>query len=115
MNMEMVFKRGAILGCDVLFCQDCGWNTTHIYGFHDSWKYDPSPSSFPDDHDYWKLSGKTSSVATGAGASEGSGAVIPSQRHSDISEVISCHEGEVYDSSFSSLLTYFSKVLDNLK
>ena len=93
MNMEMVFKRGAILGCDVLFCQDCGWNTTHIYGFHDSWKYDPSPSSFPDDHDYWKLSGKTSSVATGAGASEGSRAVIPSQRHSDISEVISCHEG----------------------
>ena len=67
-----------------------------------------------DDHAYWKLSGITASVTTVTGTSEGGGASILHQLCLDNSEVISCHQVETSDARFSSFLTDFSKVLDNL-
>ena len=68
-----------------------------------------------DEHDYWKLSGNTASVTTGTGAYEGVGASILDQLLLALSEVISCHQGDTSNARFSSFLTDFSKVLDNLK
>ena len=94
---------------------ECGWNDTHTSGIHAAWKRDPGTFYLPADHYYWKLSGRTIGVATGTGASEGIGVSIQAQRHSALSELISRHQGEATDAKFSSLLTNFSKVLDNLK
>ena len=65
----------------MLYCrhQECGWNTIHTSGFHDAWKRDTGTFFLPDDHDYWKLSGKTSGFSTSIGASEGGGTIIPDQ------------------------------------
>ena len=52
--------------------KECGWNDTHISGFHAAWRHDPGTFSLPDEHYYWKLSQKTVGVATETGASEGS-------------------------------------------
>ena len=102
----------------------CGWNHTHTSGFHASWKRDPSTFSLPSDHDYWKLSGKSvpgsgssggSNGGTGGGQSDaGQGGALASQR-SALSEVISRHQGESADATFSSFLTDFAKVMENLK
>ena len=96
-------------------CQECGWNATHTSVFHANWKRDPGTFAFLSYHDYWKLSGNNVGVATGTGASEGSGAGTQAQRHSDMSGVISSHQVEATDAKFSSFLTDFSKVLGNLK
>ena len=95
--------------------QECGWNTTHISGFHAAWKRYPGTFALIDGHDYWKLSGKTAGVTTGTGASEGGGASTTDQLRLDLSKLIYRHQGEVSDASFSSLLTDFSKVLEILK
>ena len=80
--------------------KECGWNATHTYGFHAAWKRDSSFLSFPDNHDYWKLLGKTVGVATVTGASEGSRAVTQAQFRLAISEVISRHQGKETDAKF---------------
>ena len=66
---------------------------THTSGFHAAWKRDPINFALPYDHDYWKLSGKTSGVTTCTGESEGGGARTTYQCHSALSEVISHHQG----------------------
>ena len=97
------------------FChQKCGCNNTHTSGFHAAWKRDTGTFALPDDHEIWKLSGKTASVTNGTGASEGGGTSILDQLHLALSEVISCHQVNTSDTRFSSFLTDFSKVLGNL-
>ena len=96
-------------------CKECGWNDTHNYGFHDVWKGDSGTFTLSDDHDYWKMSGKTVGVATGTGDSEGNGVGTQSQHCLDLSEVISHHQGEATDATFYFFLADFSKVLDSLK
>ena len=78
-------------------------------------KRDTGTLALNSEHDYWKLSGKTVVVAIGPGSYYGSRAGIQSQLRSDLSKVISLHQGDATDETFSSLLTDFSKVLDNLK
>ena len=90
-------------------------NNTQTSGFHAAWKHDPGTFALPDYHDYWKLSGKTFGVTTGTGYSEGGGASTTDKLRLALSEVISSHQGEVYDTRFSSFLTELSKVLENLK
>ena len=96
-------------------CKQCGYNTTHTSGFHAAWKRDTGTFDLPDEHDYWKLSGNTDNVTTGTGAYEGGRANTIYQLNLDISEVVSFHQGDTSDAIFSSFLTDFSKVLDNLK
>ena len=107
-------KRGNAWMC-YCRCQDYGWNTTHTSGSNAAWKRDNVTFSFPADHAYWNLSGKTDGVETGTVASERGGEGIPPQRRLALPEIISLHQGEDYDAIFSSFLTEFSKVLDNLK
>ena len=95
--------------------QECGWNTTHTYGFHAAWKRDLVTFTLPSDHDYWKLSWKNAGFTTVTGASEGGGEITTDQRRLDLSKVISHHPREASDAIFSSLITDFSKALENLK
>ena len=95
--------------------KECGWNATHTSVFHADWKRDPGNFPLTAYHDYYKLSVKMFDVATDTGASKGSGVVTQSQRLFALSEVISRHQREATDATFSSLLTDFSKVLNNLK
>ena len=95
--------------------QECGWNTTHTYGFNAAWKRDPGTFAFPYYHEYWGLSGNTAGITTVAEASEGGGASTTDQHRLDLSEMNSFHQVEASDASFSSFLTDLSKVLDNLK
>ena len=95
--------------------KECGWNVTRTSVFHVDWKRDSGTFPLLDYHDYCKLSGNTFCVATGTGASKGSGVGTQYQRCLALSEVISRHQREATDATFSSLLTVFSKVLDNLK
>ena len=97
------------------YCQDCGWNTTHTSVFHAAWKHYPGTFAFPDGYEYWKMSGNTYGVSTVTGASEGGGDSTMDQLHSDLSEVISHHQGYASDASLYSFLTDFSKLLENLK
>ena len=69
----------------------------------------------PSHHHYWNISVKTDGVTTGTGVSEGSETRILSPRCLALSEVISHHQGEASDVSFSSFLDDLSKVLDSLK
>ena len=78
-------------------------------------KCDPGTFALPDVHDYWNLSGNTVGVATDTESSEGSGAGTQSQRHSHLSEVILRNQGEANDTTFSSFLNDFSKMLYHLK
>ena len=96
-------------------CQECGWNTTHTYGFYDAWKRDTGNFVLPYDHNYWKLSVKTAGVVTSNRASEGVGQSIKDQHRLAIYEVISCHHGKVSNAIFFSFLTDLSKVLEHLK
>ena len=112
--INCVQKRGNALMC-YCRCQECGWNTTHTYVFHAFWKHDPGTFSLPDDRDYWKLSGNIAGVTNVTRAFEGGRAITTYQHRSDLSGLISCHKGEASGEIFSSFLTDFSKVLDNLK
>ena len=62
-----------------------------------------------------KLPGKTSAVTTGAESSEIGRAITIYQDHLSLSEVIYRYQEEASEARFSSLLTIFSKVLENLK
>ena len=108
MIMEMVFKRGAIFECDISVVMS-------VDGFHCACKRDTGTFALPAEYNYWKLPRKTVGAANGTGTSEGSGVGTQSQRRSDLSEVILRHQVEATDATFSSFLTDFSKVLDNLK
>ena len=95
--------------------QGFGWNTTHTSVFRAAWNRGHGTFVLPYYHEYWKLSGKTSSLATSTGSSEGGGGIITEKLYLGISEVISRHQGEASYAIFSSFLSDFSKVLDNLK
>ena len=95
--------------------KDCGWNATHTSRFHAAWKSDYGTFVLTSDHDYWKLSRKTICVATGTGSSEVSGVGTQAQRRLDLYEANLLHQGDATDATFSSFLTEFSNVMDNLK
>ena len=65
--------------------KECGCNFTHTSGFHSARKRDPGTFALPDDHDYWKLSGKTVGATTVTGSSEGSRVGTQSKLCSDLS------------------------------
>ena len=67
--MEMVFKGGEMLGCDIAIIKSVNGILPNTSGFHAACKLDPGNFAFPDNHDYWKLSGKIAGVTTGTGAS----------------------------------------------
>jgi len=81
---------------------------------------DPGTVALPSNNDFWKLSGKTCTgsgkgTATGGSTNQGTGQAsgLTSQQ-SALSEVITRHQGESADAGFSSFLTDFAKVMENL-
>ena len=109
-----VQKRGNAWMC---YCKksSCGWNKTHTSGFHAAWSREPDSFVLPNDHDFWKHSGQQPGNTSGSGASQGGGANVSAAGRSALAQIISTHQEETTDSSFSAFLSDFSKVLENLK
>ena len=97
--------------------EKCGWNNTHISGFHAECQRDSIAFCNTDDHAYWDLSGITPNKGTTGSSSRGgfTQGSLASQYISTISDFFQHYQGESYHSNFTSFLSDFSGTMDSLK